>query len=95
MFVTVFVGGLPYSKTEDLRELFALFGTVKTAFVATRPSGRPLGYGHVTFGSLSEAQHAVEALNGKVILGRRLRVFLSESAERAAGTTKPLIGTVL
>jgi RNA recognition motif-containing protein len=95
MFVQVFVSGFPYSRTEDLREVFTPFGTVKTAFLATRPSGRPLGYGHVTFGSLSEAQHAVEALNGKVILGRRLRVFLSKSAAPAAGTTKPLIGTLL
>jgi RNA recognition motif-containing protein len=81
MFITVFVGGLPYSKAEDLRELFAPFGTVKTAFVATRPSGRPLGYGYVTFASLTEAQRAVDALNGKLIQGQRLRVYIGDSPD--------------
>jgi nucleolin len=84
MLVTVFVGGLPYSKTEDLREMFTPFGVVKTVFLATRPSGRPLGYGYVTFASLSEAQQAVEALNGKLIQGQRLRVYIGDSTDPPA-----------
>ena len=79
---TVFVDGLPlHYKTEHLRELAAAFGDVKSAFVVTERSGRSLGFGYVTFSSLSAARQAVEALNGIEFMGTALTMYIADSRE--------------
>jgi RNA recognition motif-containing protein len=76
MATRLYVGGLPYSTTEDeLRDAFAQAGTVVSANVITdKLSGRSRGFGFVEMSSQEEAQSAIEMWNGKELSGRRLTV---------------------
>ena len=62
----IYVGGLPYSVTEqDLSEMFAAHGTVESARVITdKFSGQSRGFGFVEMSSATEAQSAISSLNG-------------------------------
>lgn len=72
----LYVGGLPYSTTEDeLREAFAQAGSVDSAsIIMDRMSGRSKGFGFVEMTSDEEAQKAIELWNGKDFGGRTLTV---------------------
>lgn len=72
----LYVGGLPYSTTEDsLKELFAQAGTVESAIVIIdKMSGRSKGFGFVEMSNDEEAQKGIELWNGKEFEGRTLTV---------------------
>ncbi len=72
----LYVGGLPYSTTDqELKELFEAFGTVTSATVIMdRESGRSKGFGFVEFESAEEAQAAIKALDGSDFGGRKIVV---------------------
>jgi RNA recognition motif-containing protein len=72
----LFVGGLPYSTSNDrLRELFAEVGQVESATIVTdRETGRSRGFGFVEMSTAEEAEQAVSRLNGQQFDGRRLQV---------------------
>ncbi|MGC9512219.1 MAG: RNA recognition motif domain-containing protein [Fidelibacterota bacterium] len=74
--MNIYVGNLPWGVTEEaLKTLFSEYGTVDTARVITdRNSGRSKGFGFVEMSNDSDAQEAIEALNGKEMDGRALRV---------------------
>ena len=72
----LFVGNLSYAITGDqLRELFAQFGTVvDSVVISDRRTGRSKGFGFVEMSSPEEAQKAIDELNGKDFEGRNLVV---------------------
>lgn len=72
----LYVGGLPYATTEgQLEEIFSAHGTVESAkVIADRMTGRSRGFGFVEMSSQSEAQSAIDALNGTQLEGRTLTV---------------------
>ncbi len=72
----LFVGGLPFSTTEDeLRDLFAAHGTVASAIVVKdRDTGRSKGFGFVEFENADEGKAAEQALNGSDLGGRSITV---------------------
>jgi len=74
--MNIYVGNLSYQMTEDeLRQAFEEFGEVESARIITdRDSGRSKGFGFVEMTSESEADVAIEALNGKEIGGRTVTV---------------------
>ena len=76
MATKLYVGGLPYSTTND--ELSAHFGAAGSVSSATiimdKMSGRSKGFGFVEMSSDAEAQAAVEMFNGKDFGGRNLTV---------------------
>ena len=78
----LFVGNISYQTQEsDLQTEFANFGVVKSVKIITdRESGRSKGFGFVEMESQTDAQSAIENLDGKSIDGRPLRV--SEARER-------------
>lgn len=81
----LYVGNLPYSATEDaLNEAFSQCGTVVSVKIITdKFTGASKGFGFVEMSNDSEAQVAVERLNGADYGGRPLRV--SEAREEGAG----------
>ena len=81
----IFVGNLSFSTTSaDLESLFSEMGTCESASVVTdRDTGRSRGFGFVEMSSASEAQKAIQELNGKELQGRTLNV--SEARERSGG----------
>ncbi len=72
----LFVGGLPFSTTEDeLQSFFAEHGTVASAIVVKdRETGRSKGFGFVEFENDDEGKAAEKALNGKELGGRSITV---------------------
>ena len=72
----IYVGGLPYSATEeDLENLFSSQGVVKDATVITdRYTGQAKGFGFVEMDDDDEADKAINALNGTQMGGRTLTV---------------------
>ena len=72
----IYVGGLPYSTTEQqLSDLFAAHGAVTSSRIITdKFTGQSRGFGFVEMSSDSEAQAAINALNLKEVDGRSLTV---------------------
>ena len=72
----VFVGNLDFKVDNDqLAALFSPYGTVVGVNLRMdRGTGRPRGFGFVTFTSESEASAAVEAMNGRMHHDRALTV---------------------
>jgi cold-inducible RNA-binding protein len=76
MATKLYIGGLPYSTTQDeLQEAFAKAGAVvSTSIIMDKMTGRSRGFGFVEMGSDSDAQAAIEMWNGKDFDGRKLTV---------------------
>jgi cold-inducible RNA-binding protein len=72
----LYVGGLPYSTSEDaLKEAFSAAGEVESATIITdRMSGRSKGFGFVEFTTEDAAQAAIDTFHGKDFEGRTLTV---------------------
>ncbi len=83
----LYVGGLPYSVTEDkLQEIFSAHGTVESARVITdRFTGRSRGFGFVEMSNEEEAQTAIDSLNGSDLEGRSLTVNEARPQENRGG----------
>lgn len=77
----IYVGNIPFSATEDeLRDLFGEHGEVESVkLISDRNTGRFRGFGFVEMGD-DDAIKAIEALDGKDMGGRNLRV--NEARER-------------
>jgi RNA recognition motif-containing protein len=76
--MNIYVSNLKFTMTEDeLKDIFSEFGEVSSAKIITfRDTGRSKGYGFVEMGD-EEGQKAIDALNGKEIQGRELRVNIA------------------
>ena len=74
--MNMYVGNLSYSVTEDeLRSMFTEYGDVVSAkLIMDRETGRSKGFGFVEMSNNSEAQKAMEDLNGNTVDGRALTV---------------------
>ena len=80
----IYVGNLAYSTNdESLKDAFSAYGEVTSARVVTdRMTGRSKGFGFVEMPDRAQAQAAIDALNGKDIDGRALRVNESQPKPR-------------
>lgn len=83
----IYVGGLPYSATEqELSDLFGKHGAVASARIITdKFTGQSRGFGFVEMSSDSEAQAAITALNGAEMGGRTLTVNEARPQEPRTG----------
>ena len=92
----LYVGGLPYSVTDDklqeisrhdkLQEIFSPHGTVESARVITdRMTGRSRGFGFVEMSSQAEAEEATKNLNGTDLEGRSLTVNEAKPQQERSG----------
>ena len=80
----IYIGNLPYQATEqDVQTLFAQFGDIENvAIIKDRDTGRPKGFGFVTFVAQNSAQDALK-MDGQDFQGRPLKVSMAK--EKAAG----------
>ena len=87
MGTKLYVGGLPYSTTEQqLSELFAPQGSVTSAKVITdKFTGQSRGFGFVEMATGEEAQKAISALNGTQMDGRTITVNEAKPQEKRSG----------
>jgi len=76
MSFKLYVGGLPYSTTDDdLQNHFAQYGTVVSARVITdRDTGRSKGFGFVEMATDEDGQNAIKNLDGSDLGGRKIVV---------------------
>lgn len=83
----IYVGGLPYSTTDQqLQELFSPHGSVASAKVITdKFTGQSRGFGFVEMSSGEEASKAIAALNGTQMDGRTLTVNEAKPQEPRFG----------
>ncbi len=74
--MNIYVGNLAYEVAdEDLNESFSAFGTVTSArVIRDRFTDRSRGFGFVEMSDDTEAQAAIDELNGKAIKGRPVNV---------------------
>jgi len=76
MATKLYVGGLPYSTTQDeLQSAFSQAGAVTSAsIIMDKMTGRSRGFGFVEMTNDEDAQKAIEMWNGKDFGGRKLTV---------------------
>ena len=82
--VNIFVGNLAWGVDDvALQEAFEAHGEVERAKVIhDRETGRSRGFGFVEMPNQEEAQAALEAMEGKDLMGREIRCNESEARER-------------
>jgi RNA recognition motif-containing protein len=82
----LYVGNFPYSVDEDqLRGIFSQYGEIsELALIMDRDTGRPKGFGFITFATQEAAEKALEQ-NGKDLGGRPLKVNIATNKPRNSG----------
>ena len=85
--MNIFVGNLPFEVTDvDLEGAFSPHGEVSSArVIRDRFSGRSRGVGFVEMTNNSEAEAAIQALNGSELGGRSLTVNEARPREDRGG----------
>lgn len=83
----LYVGNLPYSADrESLTEIFGRCGTVDSVnVIADRDTGRSKGFGFIEMSSDSEAQKAIQELNGADCDGRPMTVNEAKPEKKRPG----------
>lgn len=87
--MNIYVGNLPYSvNDQELEDTFAQYGAVSSAKVITdKMSGRSKGFGFVDMPEDSDANAAIDALNGQPLKGRNLKV--NQAKPRREHSSRP------
>ena len=83
----LFVGNIPYTKTEEaLAEWFGSqgFKTRVVEIIQDRATSRPRGFGFVELEEDNMAENAVRALNGKLFAGRALTISWATPVRQSA-----------
>ena len=86
MATKLYVGGLPYSTTQDeLRDAFGKAGSVASAsIIMDKMTGRSRGFGFIEMENDADAQKAIEMWNGQDFDGRKLTVNEAKPLEARA-----------
>ena len=87
MEAKLYVGNLSYNTSEDdLRDLFAQAGTVKSAtLIRDRDTGRSKGFAFVEMGTQQEAEKAISQFHGTQFQDRTLTVNMARPREDRGG----------
>ena len=82
----LYVGNLPFTASEDeITQMFGEHGTVHSvALINDRETGRPRGFGFVEVDD-NAVQNMIQALDGKELGGRALRVNEAQDRPRGGG----------
>jgi len=83
MGTKIYVGNLSFNvNSEQLQDVFAEFGTVASAnVIMDRDTGRSKGFAFVEMSTESEAQSAIEKLNGQDLGGRAMNISEAKPQE--------------
>lgn len=84
--MNIYVGNLSFDATEDeVRQLFAEYGKVTSvALIKDKFTGQPRGFGFVEMADDSEANKAIQALNGREFRRRALTVNQARPREEGS-----------
>ena len=83
----IYVGNLSYDTTDaDLQQLFEQHGKVTSArVIMDKMTGRAKGFGFVEMPERTEAETAINSINGSDFMGRPVRVNESQPRESGGG----------
>ncbi|XP_072220532.1 cold inducible RNA binding protein a [Leuresthes tenuis] len=83
----LFIGGLSFETNEDsLAAAFGKYGTIeKVDVIRDKETGRSRGFGFVKYDSVEDAKDALDAMNGKTLDGRAIRVDEAGKGGRTRG----------
>lgn len=83
--MNLYVGNLPHLLPDDeLRRMFEEFGSVSSCnIIKDKVTGQSRDFGFVEMPEASEAQAAIENLNGREVLGHKLNV--NEARPKSGG----------
>ena len=74
-----YVGNLPFKADDDtLKNLFKQHATVVDVNIITDNGGRPKGFAFITVKEMDKGDEIIKQLNGTEVLGRKIRVDLSQ-----------------
>ncbi|KAK8471539.1 hypothetical protein PHAVU_003G250300 [Phaseolus vulgaris] len=92
----LFVGGLSWSVDEkSLKDAFSSFGDVtEVRIVYDKDSGRSRGFGFIIFSNEDDAKCAKEAMDGKALLGRPLRISIALEKARGVPVVVPRLSDI-
>ncbi len=84
--MNIYVGNLSFQATEDeLRQAFSAFGQVTSvAIIKDQFTGKSRGFAFVEMANNTEGQAAIQAMNGKEMGGRPLKVNEARPREEGA-----------
>jgi RNA recognition motif-containing protein len=87
----IFVANIAFTTTEDeLERLFEPYGIVDRAQIITdRDTGRSRGFAFVEMPDATQAQAAIDGLNGTSLGGRPLTVNEARQREERGGPRRP------
>ena len=78
----IYVGNLPFSVTEEeLKNLFSEYNPEEVSLIVNKFNNRSKGFGFVTISDDEVAKKAIEAMNGKDVQGRELKVSEAKPME--------------
>jgi RNA recognition motif-containing protein len=77
---------------EQLKTLFAPFGTVGTINMITKPDGKCRGLAFVTLGSAEEVAKAIAEMDKKSVDGKEISVAIAERKQKAGDDSKAAKG---
>jgi RNA recognition motif-containing protein len=82
--MTIYVGNISYTLSEDeLRRIFEVMGSVETIkLIRDKRTGKSKGYCFIEMPDKKEAMEAINALDGKDVSGRNLRVIKAHSTKK-------------
>lgn len=85
--MNLYVGNLSYRLSEDeLRQAFEEFGRVASCtIIKNKLTGESKGFGFLEMPERSEAEAAINSLNGRELKGRKLNVNEARPREGGAG----------
>ncbi|KAG6570903.1 Glycine-rich RNA-binding protein 4, mitochondrial, partial [Cucurbita argyrosperma subsp. sororia] len=92
----LFVAGLSWSLDErSLKDAFSSFGEVtEVRIMYDKDSGRSRGFGFVNFTNEDDAQTAKDAMDGKALLGRPLRISFALDKVRGGPVVIPRLSNI-
>ncbi|XP_037644602.1 cold-inducible RNA-binding protein A-like isoform X3 [Sebastes umbrosus] len=83
----LFIGGLSFETNEDsLAAAFGKYGTIeKVDVIRDKETGKSRGFGFVKYDNAEDAKDALDAMNGKTLDGRSIRVDEAGKGGRSRG----------
>jgi RNA recognition motif-containing protein len=84
VFMTIYIGNLPYTLQEQaLVDVFQEFGPIESVkIISDKITKRSKGYGFIEMKSPKDEAAAVDALDGKEVGGRKLKVSLANPKDQ-------------
>lgn len=86
----LYIGNLPFKATEEqLKALFDGVATVTEMVMATDNAGKPKGFAFAFVKEMDQGEAIVAKLNGSELLGRKIKVDVSQGGKKGGVSAKP------